>query len=90
MEYALTLFFTVNSSINAAGDHLAGGSFIEKAKALYKDFSQDYVISLCGGVVRCSRVKPMVPGASPTELFFSFFPFFSVFCVVVFYKYIAK
>ena len=23
-------FFTVNSSINAAGDHLAGGSFMEK------------------------------------------------------------
>ena len=30
MEYAFTLFFTVNSSVNAAGDHLAGGSFIEK------------------------------------------------------------
>ena len=27
MEYAFTLFLTVNSSINAAGDHLAGGSF---------------------------------------------------------------
>ena len=25
------IVFTVNSSINAAGDHLAGGSFIEKA-----------------------------------------------------------
>ena len=23
-------FFTVNSSVNAAGDHLAGGSFMEK------------------------------------------------------------
>ena len=35
MEYAFTLFFTVNSSINAAGefagDLLAGGSFMEKA-----------------------------------------------------------
>ena len=30
MEYAFTLFFAVNSSINAAGDHLAGGSFLEK------------------------------------------------------------
>ena len=30
MEYAFTLFFTVNSSVNAAGDHLAGGSFIKK------------------------------------------------------------
>ena len=55
-----------------------------------KDFSPNYVISLCGVVVRCSRVKPMRPGSSPTELFFSFFLFFSVFCVVVFYKYIAK
>ena len=24
------VFFTVNSSVNAAGDHLAGGSFTEK------------------------------------------------------------
>ena len=31
MEYAFTFFFTVNSSINAAGDHLVGGSFMEKA-----------------------------------------------------------
>ena len=30
MEYAFTLFFAVSSSINAAGDHLAGGSFTEK------------------------------------------------------------
>ena len=31
MEYAFTLFFfTVNSSINAAGDYLAGRSFMEK------------------------------------------------------------
>ena len=29
MEYAFTFFFAVNSSINAAGDHLAGGSFTE-------------------------------------------------------------
>ena len=41
-------------------------------------------------MVRCSLVEPMVPGTSPTELFFSFFLFFSVFVVVVFYKYIAK
>ena len=31
-----------------------------------KDFSRNYVISLCGVVVRCSRVEPMVPGSSPT------------------------
>ena len=31
LEYAFILFFfTVNSSVNAAGDHLAGGSFMEK------------------------------------------------------------
>ena len=30
MEYAFTLFFTVNNSVNAASDHLAGGSFMEK------------------------------------------------------------
>ena len=44
-----------------------------------KDFSYVYVVSLCGVVVRCSRVEPMVPGSSPTELFFSFFLLFSVF-----------
>ena len=31
-----------------------------------------------------------VPGSSPTELFIPTFFFFSFFCVVVFYKYIAK
>ena len=55
-----------------------------------KDFSQNYVISFCGVVVRCSRGEPTVPRSSPTKFFFSFFLFFSVFCVAVFYKYIAK
>ena len=32
--------------------------------------------SLCGVVLRCSRVEPMVLGSSSTELFFSFFLFF--------------
>ena len=68
----LHCFCIVNSSINAAGDHLAGGSFMEKAK----DFSQNYVISFCGVVVRCSRVEPMVLGSTPTKFFFSFFLFF--------------
>ena len=27
---SLHCFFTVDSSVNAAGDHLAGGSFMEK------------------------------------------------------------
>ena len=53
-------------------------------------FSEDYVISLRGVVVRCSRVESKVPGSSPTELFIPSFFFFPVFCVVVFYKYIAK
>ena len=39
-----------------------------------KDFSLAYVISLCGVVVRCSRIEPMLPGSSPAVLFFS--PFF--------------
>ena len=43
------------------------------------EVSQNYGGSLCGVVVRFSRVEPMVPGSSPTELFFPsffFFPFF--------------
>ena len=43
------------------------------------DFITDDAISLCGVVVRCSRVEPEVPGSSPTELFiptFFFLPFF--------------
>ena len=55
-----------------------------------KTFPQDYVISLCGVVVRCSCVKPKVPGSSPIPLFFPFLLFFPFFCVVVFYKYIHK
>ena len=47
-----------------------------------KDFSQDYVISLCGVVVRCSRVEPMVSGSSSTELLFSFFLFFPFFVLL--------
>ena len=52
-------------------------------------FLQNYVISLCGVVVRCSCVEPKVQCSNPTEFFIPSF-FFSVFCVVVFYKYIAK
>ena len=47
-----------------------------------KDFSHSYIISLCGVVIRCSRVEPMVPGSSPTELFFSFFLFFPFFVLL--------
>ena len=55
-----------------------------------KTFPQHYVDRLCSVVVRCSRIKPKVQGSSPTEFFIPSFFFFSVFCVVVFYKYIAK
>ena len=63
---------------------------VSRKRNQIKDFSQSYVISFCGVVVRCSRVEPMVPDSSPSELFFPFFLSFSVFCVVIFYKYIAK
>ena len=57
-----------------------------------KDFSQTLRNQplLCGVVVRCSRVEPRVKGSSHTEFFISCFFFFPVFCVVAFYKYIAK
>ena len=54
-----------------------------------KTFPNDSAISLCGVVVR-RRVEPKVQRSSPTEFFIPSFSFFSVFCVVVFYKYIAK
>ena len=44
-----------------------------------KTFLNDYVISLCGVVDRCSRVEPKVRGSSPSEFYipsFFFFPFF--------------
>ena len=44
-----------------------------------EDFSNDVVISLCGEVVRCSRVESKVPGSSPTELLIAFFFFFFCF-----------
>ena len=89
MEYVFALFFfTVNSSVNAAGSSCQR-KFHTKAIKL-KTFPQGYVISLCGIVVSCSLVELKVPGSSPTQLFFSFFLFFPLFCVVIFYKYIPK
>ena len=43
-----------------------------------KTFPLRYAISLCGVVVKNSRVESKVPGSNPTELYipFSFFPFF--------------
>ena len=56
---------------------------VSRKRNQIKDFSQNDVMSFCGVVVRCSRVEPMVPGSSPTELFFSFFLFF-LFIVLLF------
>ena len=47
-----------------------------------KTFPQDYIISLCGVVVRCSCVKPKVPGLSPIPLFLSFLLFFPFFVLL--------
>ena len=54
-----------------------------------KTFPKDYVINLCGVVVRSSRVDSKVPSSNSTKSCIPSF-FFSVFWVVVFYKYIAK
>ena len=43
-----------------------------------KTFPENYVISVCGVVVRCSRVEPKVQGSSPTVLYIPSF-FFSRF-----------
>ena len=51
-------------------------------KELIKDFSHDYVNSVCGVVVRCSRVELMVSRSSPTDLFNSFFLFFPLFVLL--------
>ena len=56
---------------------------VSRKRNKIKDFSQCDVISLGGVVVRCRRVEPMVPGSSPTELFFSFFLLF-LFIVLLF------
>ena len=57
---------------------------VSRKRNKIKDFSQNYVSSPCGVVVKCSRVEPMVPGSSPTELFFSFFLFCFLFFVLLF------
>ena len=77
----LHCFFTVNSSVIAAGEHLAGGSFMEKE---WKTFPYDSVVSLRGVVVRCSRVEPKVQGSSLTDFFTLFFLFFFPFFVLLF------
>ena len=89
MEYAFTLFFLLLIARLMRLAIILPAEVSRKSNYI-KDFSQHEVISLGGVVVRCSRVESMVPGSSPPEFFFSFFLFFSVFCVVVFYKHIAK
>ena len=71
------VFFIVNSLVNAARSSLNGvcwRKFHGKGIKL-KTFPQGYVTSLCGVVVRCSRVEPKVPSLSPVQylIFFSFF-----------------
>ena len=61
----LHCFFTVNSSVNAAGDVLPAE--VSRKRNYVKDFSQHDVISLGGVVVRCSRVESKVRRSSPTE-----------------------
>ena len=43
-----------------------------------------YVLSLCGVVVKCSRVESKVLGSNPTELIISSFFFFFSFFVLLF------
>ena len=84
----LHCFFAVNSSINAAGDHLAGGSFTEK-ELNERLFPKLRTQSLwCSGEVYSRRVDGA--GFESYRTLFFLLSFSSVFCVVVFYKYIAK
>ena len=69
---------------SAAGDHLTGGSFMKK------ELNERLFPVLCGVVVRCSRVESKGAGFESYRVICSHFLFFPVFCVVVFYKYIAK
>ena len=55
----LNFFLTINSSVNAAGDHFHGKGI------KWKTFPNNYVVGLYGVVVRCSRVEPKVQGSSP-------------------------
>ena len=74
----LHCFVTVNSSVNAARSSLNSvcrRKFDGKGNKL-KTFPKCYVISLCGVVVRYSRVERKVLGSSPTQYLSFFFPFF--------------
>ena len=86
MEYAFAFFFAVNSAVNAARSSCRWKVHPKGVKA--KTFPQDYVTSLSGVGVRCSRCLVRVLRNSFFPCFF-FFPFF-FFCVVIFCKYIPK
>ena len=79
MEYALTLFFfTVNSSVNAAGDHLAGGSFMKKKlnQRLFPNITSSASVVQWLGVVASSqrcRVRVLPNYFFPSLFFFRFF-----------------
>ena len=73
----LHCFLTVNSLVNAAGDHLAGGGFMEKALNYLKNFPRSYVISPCG---EQSRQAEGARFESYSTLFFFFFLFFRFLC----------
>ena len=45
-------------------------------------FPPIYIFSLCGVVIRCSRVERKVQGSSPTEFFIPFFFFFPFFVLL--------
>ena len=80
-----------NSSVNAAQSSLNSiywQKFHGKGIKL-KTFLQGYVISLCGVVVRYSRIKPEVLGSSQSQylIFFSIFLFIFSFFVLFLIKY---
>ena len=81
----LHFFSTVNSSVSAACSSCQWKFHGKDIKL--KTFPHGYVISLCGVVVRCSRVDHKVPGSSPTQFFFSFFlfsPFLLLFSINIY------
>ena len=94
------VFFTVNSSVNAARSSLNAicQRKLHGKSIQLKTFPQGNVISPCVVInkVYCgtySSIKPKLQRSSPTQylIFFSFFVLFCLLiCAVVFYKYLPK
>ena len=98
------VFFTVNSSVNAARSSLNAVCWrkLHRKGIQLKTFPQGNIISPCGVVINkvfrlivvmYRSIKPKVQRSSPTHylIFFSFFALFCLLiCVVVFYKYLPK